>query len=135
MKKFALLIALSMLFTTAVYAQDTMIEKEVKKIQRHQFTTNVQDREPADTLTTFDAVPGTNLYYFSELMNMQGMTVKQVWYKNDQVVYELPVLVSGPRWRVYSSMKAEQFKSGDKVKVEIVGDDGKVYATDDVTIP
>jgi len=73
-------------------------------IARALFTNAVVEREPADTVdsltTDFDKI-----YFFTEIVGMQGKQVTHQWIYDGQVVVEVPFHVGGPRWRVYSSKK------------------------------
>jgi cytoskeletal protein RodZ len=73
-------------------------------IARATFTSAIVEREPADTLesltTAFDRV-----YFFTEIVDMQGKQITHQWIYEDKVVAEVPFQVGGPRWRVYSSKR------------------------------
>lgn len=105
-----------------------------KNVSRSAFATSIVDREPADDITSFSVSAGGNVCFFAELMNMEGTTASYVWSKNGEEIFKFPVNVNGPRWRASSTMKAGHFKAGDLVKVQVVGDDGTVYAEKELTI-
>lgn len=130
MKKLVVLTAICALFVVSAFAQ----AQAEKTVSRHVFTSAIADREPTDTLTAITPDEATSVYYFTELNNMQNTTAKHIWTQNGAVLYEMPVTVNGARWRTYSSVRTIQFKAGDDVKVEVIGDGGQVYATDTLTI-
>jgi hypothetical protein len=127
MKKLLFITAVCIIYAASIYAQTE------KTAARHMFTSSIVDREPSDSILSYTPVQAGKLYYFSELSNFQGETVKHVWSKNGEIVFELSFVVGAARWRVSSSMKAEHFKAGDSIKVEIIGADGTLYAAD--TLP
>ena len=58
------------------------------------------------------------LYYFTEVRDMAGQTVKHRWEYGDQVMAEVEFEIGGPRWRVYSSKNLQPGWTGDwKVSV------------------
>ena len=130
MKRIVILAAMGILFAISAFAQ-AQVEKTVS---RHVFTSAIVDREPIDTITAITPDEATSVYYFTELNNMQNTTARHVWTKNDAILYEMPVTVNGARWRTFSSMRTIQFTAGDDVLVEVIGEDGHVYATDTLTI-
>ncbi len=73
-------------------------------IARAQFTRRVIDREPSDELaqlsTDFDRV-----FFFTEFVGLEGYTLRHRWEYGGQVIAEVPFVVGGPRWRVYSSKR------------------------------
>ena len=71
-------------------------------VARSAFTTAIVDREPVDTLQEIEAVD-QKVYYFTELLDMQGQTATHRWEYNGKVMAEITFEVKGPRWRVWSS--------------------------------
>jgi hypothetical protein len=70
------------------------------------FTSGIVEREPQDSLEalTNDHV---QVYFFTELRDMQGRTIIHRWMWNGQVMGEVAFDVGGPRWRVHSSKNLE----------------------------
>ncbi len=86
-------------------------------IARAAFTSAVEDREPVDSLTSLSN-DSTLLYYFTEVRDMAGQTVKHRWEYGDQVMAEVEFEIGGPRWRIYSSKNLQPGWTGDwKVSV------------------
>ena len=71
-------------------------------VARSVFTTEIADREPVDTLQTIEALE-QKIYFFTELLDMQGQTATHRWEFNGEVMAEVAFEVRGPRWRVWSS--------------------------------
>ncbi|MDX1824194.1 MAG: DUF2914 domain-containing protein [Thiohalomonadales bacterium] len=71
-------------------------------VARSAFTTAIVDREPVDTLQEIEATD-QKVYYFTELLDMQGQTATHRWEYNGKVMAEITFEVKGPRWRVWSS--------------------------------
>ncbi len=123
MKKIIVLAVACLLLASTAFAE------EAKEVARATFATGIENREPVESITEYVLVSGGTIFFFAELKNMQGTKASHVWSKNGEEVHAINFNVGGPRWRTNSSMKAEQFKAGDKVQVEVMGDDGKVYKT------
>jgi hypothetical protein len=86
-------------------------------VARSVFTTAIADREPVDTLQNIEAQE-QKVYYFTELLDMQGQTATHRWEYNGEVIAEIAFEVKGPRWRVWSSKKLPPESLGEwKVSV------------------
>lgn len=90
---------------------------EAATVARAQFTSAVNDREPADNLTALTN-DQTRVYFFSELRNLAGKTVIHRWEHNGKVMHDQPFDVGSPRWRVFSSKTLDPSWTGEwKVSV------------------
>lgn len=97
------------------------------RLKRALFTTSVVDREPAgavDSLTT----DVDQVYFFTEVVGMEGEKVAHRWKYNGEVQAEIHVLVGGPRWRFYSSKRFLPSWTGEWI-VEVIDADGNVMGT------
>ena len=71
-------------------------------VSRSAVTRGIVDREPQDELTRVgNDLP--EIFYFTELRDLEGDTVVHRWEWNGQVMAEVSFQVGGPRWRVNSS--------------------------------
>jgi hypothetical protein len=70
-------------------------------VARAQFTTGIADREPTDKVVVLDDAL-SEIYYFTELRNLQGRKVTHRWEHDGQTISEVSFMVEGPRWRVFS---------------------------------
>jgi hypothetical protein len=128
MKKTILFVVLCMFVASFAYAQE-------KQVSRHQFSSAIVDREPADSLSSFTPAEDSSLCYFTELMSFEGEGVRHIWKINGETAFDGPLFTpTTPRWRTYTSMKSGHFKAGDTVEVQVVNEVGTVYATDTITI-
>lgn len=105
--------------TNAAFAAKPMIE-------RAQFTSAILDREPVDEITHYDSSTGS-VYFFTELLNFEGITATHRWIYNGEIKFELSFKIRGPRWRVYSQKTLPADWTGDW-RVEVVNGDGTVLA-------
>ncbi|MDR2870909.1 MAG: DUF2914 domain-containing protein [Deferribacteraceae bacterium] len=124
MKK-SFVFAILILFAICAYAQ--------QNVSRYMFTTTIVDNEPVDTLFDYVAERGGNIYFFTELRNMQG-TAHHLWYKNGELIYDFKMTVGAPRWRTNSSVKAAHFKPHDELTVEVTNESGNVLALGTLSI-
>lgn len=74
------------------------------EVARAQFTREVVDREPVDTLVELPN-DENRVLFFSEVRDMQGQTVTHRWEYQGRVMAEVSFRVDGPRWRVYSEKR------------------------------
>ena len=96
-------------------------------VSRSAFTSSIQNREPADTLTTADTSTGT-LYFFTELKDMQGQTALHRWSFGGEQKAEVSFNVGSARWRVWSTKKIAPEWVGTWT-VEVLDGNGNVLQT------
>jgi hypothetical protein len=80
-------------------------------VARAIFTSEVVNREPVDQIVS----AGTemdSIYFFTDLRNLQGRTVKHRWEFDGQFMGEIEFQVGGPRWRVFSRKTLYPGQSG-----------------------
>ncbi|MDL2285288.1 DUF2914 domain-containing protein [Desulfovibrio sp. OttesenSCG-928-F07] len=123
MKKIIIAALLCLVCAATAYAEGN------KEVARATFATAIENREPVESISEYYPAEGASVFFFTELKNMQDTQVTHVWNKNGEEAHSITFNVKGARWRVNSSMKAAHFKSGDKVQVEVMGDDGTIYET------
>jgi hypothetical protein len=104
------------LFTAPVYAQDngettdsasststtTMENGSSEHVARAVFTSEIQNREPTDTISSLSN-DHNKIYFFSELTGLGGQIITHRWEYQDKTMAEIKFNVGGPRWRVWSS--------------------------------
>ena len=104
-------------------------------VMRSAFTTRIEDREPVDNVAQLEN-DTQELYYFTELRDMEGQTAKHRWEYQGEVMAEVEFDVKGPRWRVWSSKSFVPQWTGDwTVTVlnganEVISEDSFHYVTD-----
>ena len=98
-------------------------------IARAMVTSGVVDREPVDQIHSL-MNDNSMVFFFTELMGMQGQTVTHRWAFNGQVMGEVPFEVGGPRWRVWSTKNLESIWVGTWT-VSVVDENGEVLQTQD----
>ena len=96
-------------------------------LARALFTTAIEAREPVDRIDSL-ATSAERVYFFTDIVGLQGQTVIHRWTYNDEVKAEVPIKVRSPRWRAYSSKKLLPGWTGDW-KVEVVDTSGTVLGT------
>jgi len=70
-------------------------------VARATFTTRIVNREPVDRVLVLNP-PATEVYFFTDLRNLQGHTVTHRWEHEGKAVSNVPFVVGGDRWRVFS---------------------------------
>jgi len=96
-------------------------------VARAVFTTAVADREPSDELSVVPSSTG-RVYFFTELLGIQGQRVTHRWEQAGQARGEVPFDVGGPRWRVWSSKEMLPEWTGEW-RVTVVDESGAELAT------
>lgn len=70
-------------------------------VARALFTSEVVNREPVDQVVSVGS-ESDQIYFFTDLRNLTGRTVRHRWEFEGQFMGEIEFQVGGPRWRVYS---------------------------------
>ncbi len=90
-------------------------------VTRAQFTHGVQQREPIDLIDGImpDESPAiANIFFFTELKNLKGQTIRHSWFHESTLISEIKFHVRGNRWRVNSSKRLNHTALGSwQVKV------------------
>jgi hypothetical protein len=118
-----------------VIAPGTSASVSSSNVARAQFTTGIEAREPIDKVASVFSTNGkslTTLYYFTELVNMNGETVTHRWMHDGAIVAEIPFRIGGDRWRVYSSKDLTRVMEGSW-QVIVTDTQGDVIRTDSFT--
>jgi len=122
--------------TLAVEAEETIADEavatppeQVGSVARSVFTSAIEDREPVDEVRALEN-DATRIFYFTELVGMEGQTVTHRWEHDGQVMAEVPFDVRGARWRVYSSKTLDPSWLG-AWRAAVVDAAGRVLASDE----
>jgi hypothetical protein len=74
------------------------------EVARAVFARSIVAREPENVVTSLDS-DAEQIFFFTELVGMEGQTVRHRWELDGQVMAEVSFQVGGPRWRVHSSKR------------------------------
>ncbi len=94
------------------------------EVARALLTRGIHEREPIDQVDTL----GSNqkiVYFFTDLRNLQGVTITHRWELEGLLMAEVPFTVGAARWRVWSSKNLVAESVGNWV-VSVVGSAGQV---------
>jgi len=97
-------------------------------VMRSAFTTRIDNREPVDDVEKVDNET-REVFYFTELRDMEGQTAKHRWEYQGEVMAEVEFNVKGPRWRVWSSKRFVPDWTGEW-SVSVVNAANEVIAED-----
>ena len=97
-------------------------------VVRAVFATEIRDREPVGELAVLPA-DQSRVYFFTELVDLEGQTVRHLWKYRGETMADILFEVGGPRWRVYSSKNLLRGWAGDWT-VSIVTEAGEVLHED-----
>jgi hypothetical protein len=101
------------------------------QITRAAFTSAISGREPVDQLTHISA--GQQVYYFTELVGLQGHVINHKWERNGAFQLGLQFPVSGSPWRVNSS-KSISVNLPGVWTVTVQNDDGSILRRDTLVV-
>jgi hypothetical protein len=96
-------------------------------------TSQVVDRQPADSLTQVDSNVG-RVYCWTRVTGADGeITLEHVWYKDDVEMARVPLQIAGTNWRTWSSKNIELIWTGEW-RVDAVTADGTVLKSVSFTV-
>lgn len=98
---------------------------------RTQLTSGLIDMQPTDELVSPIAIaPGDTrrVYFFTETRAMTGMRVTHRWQREGTTLTQLPFVVAGDPWPIYSSKEVLAEQAGEW-SVSILDEDGTVLAS------
>jgi len=98
------------------------------RVARAGFTTQVVDREPQDSVTSLSNDASQVLFY-TEFSGLEGHTLTHVWERDGIEMARVPFVVSGSRWRVFSSKNLEPSWLGEW-KVNVVDEEDRVLRSE-----
>lgn len=98
------LIGIVLFVTSAVVqvAGAVEVNKPDGSVERAQFTTGIENREPVDLVTVLEN-DQDEISFFTDIRGMAGRTVTHRWEYQGKVMAEVKFEVGGPRWRVHST--------------------------------
>lgn len=99
-------------------------------VVRSIFTSEIKDREPTDKLTGSEP---KQIYYFTELRDMNGQTATHRWEHDGKVISEIKFNVKGNRWRTWSSKDYAPTAAGNW-KVSVVNGAGEVISEESINV-
>ena len=121
MKKLTILM-LSVFVFSNVFAN----EWPHQNISNAEFATEIVDREPFNIVGELDNSLG-KIYFFTNIRNLQGTTVKHRWIYNNKVMADVIFDIKGPRWRVWSSKNLWHTWLGKWTVQVITSESGVIY--------
>ncbi len=92
-----------------------------------QFTSAIRRRYPVDELTSHGD-PHQAVSFFTELLHMDGATIRHVWRHEGETKFEARFEIRADRWRVWSTQVLPSKLPGEWV-VEVVDQDGRVLVS------
>ena len=101
------------------------------QVARAAFTTGITSREPDSQLARVSA--GQTVYYFTELVGLQGHVITHRWEKDGAFQLGLQFPVGGQRWRVHSSKMMTPNLPGTWT-VTVQNDDGTTLRQDTLVV-
>ncbi|MBO0613200.1 DUF2914 domain-containing protein [Thiothrix fructosivorans] len=101
------------------------------QVARAAFTTGITAREPDSQLARVSA--GQTVYYFTELVGLQGHVITHRWEKDGAFQLGLQFPVGGQRWRVHSSKMMTPNLPGTWT-VTVQNDDGTTLRQDTLVV-
>jgi hypothetical protein len=118
-------------FSASAHIASVALDAKVdtNQVSRAVLTRAVSKREPVNVFAADVRLKEFNeaLTFFSELKNMQGQQVKHIWRFEGAIVAEIPLLVTTPRYRTFSTKKIMDSQLGNW-QVDVVDESGNLIA-------
>jgi hypothetical protein len=114
------LVLLFVLTSAQVNAEDDLAVKG--HVARAAFTSRIENREPVDRVLVLNP-PVKEVYFFTDLRNLKGHTITHRWEYQGRAVSNVPFVVKGDRWRVFSK-KVFPVDSYGEWSVTVLDDNG-----------
>ncbi len=130
MKKISLLAVFAVMLGIGgiAFAQETE-KKDVLTVTDSAVCTAIADRMPEGKAAEFGK-DVTKLYYWTKIEGANESTeVKHIWYSGDKAISEVPLKITMPSFRTWSSKTIYPGLEGD-MSVEVVDADGNVLKKD-----
>lgn len=96
-------------------------------VSQAQFTTAVNNREPADNISTLDN-SHNQVFFFTVLKDAAGQTITHRWQYNGQTMAEVKFEPKANHWRLWSSKTLLPSQTGTWT-VEVVDGNGNVLTS------
>ncbi|KZN36078.1 hypothetical protein N480_18995 [Pseudoalteromonas luteoviolacea S2607] len=102
---------------------------DTSHISRAVLTSGIENREPVNVLkhlveqNRFEE----KLYFFTEIKGLQGEVVQHLWFHQEQLMAEITLAISAPRFRTYSSKNIMPSQTG-QWRVEVITQNGQLLA-------
>jgi hypothetical protein len=97
-------------------------------VARAVFARAVAEREPHDVVSSLDP-DAQEVFFFTELLGLEGRTVRHRWELDGQLMAEVPFVVGAPRWRVHSSKRLLPGQPGSWT-VSVVAESGEILRSE-----
>ncbi|MDX8393086.1 MAG: DUF2914 domain-containing protein [Mariprofundales bacterium] len=112
--------------TDEVAETANITEMQTSFVSRAVFAHNIQDHEPIDIFTTMtDGIE--HVFFYTDLRNLIGHTVRHRWIHNGIVYSEISFDVRAKRWRIWSSKSMHKDLFG-LWEVRVVDENGRQLA-------
>ncbi len=98
-------------------------------VSRSAFTTAIEDKEPVSELKQI-TTDISRVYYFTELLGLNGHMITHRWEHNGQVLAEISFKINADRWRTWSSKSMLPSWIG-KWQVSVLDEGGNIIEQSD----
>lgn len=95
------------------------------------FTTAIDNKEPTNSLESI-TTSQRQVFFFTELVNLNGKTVTHRWSYKGEVVYTKDFKVGANRWRVWTAKTITPYAGGTVVVQVLV--DGQAYTQETIRV-
>ncbi|RUO64056.1 Protein of unknown function [Pseudidiomarina planktonica] len=98
-----------MLFIIALVVSANAFAGELSRndnaIDRAVLTSAVENREPVDNLdsTVMVGDEPVEITFFTQVLNQADAKVSHLWFRQNQLMAEVPLAIGSPNWRTYST--------------------------------
>jgi len=102
-------------------------EEAAGTIERAQFTTAIENREPVDQLTQVgDELE--RVYFYTEIHNRADTSITHRWSHDGKLASDVTLDIGADRWRTWSSKGMDPSRAGEWT-VDVLDEDGRVLGS------
>ncbi|WP_199610257.1 DUF2914 domain-containing protein [Flocculibacter collagenilyticus] len=123
---------------TAIEKKQTVLSNtQSTHVARAVLTNKIVNREPQEQLNhhiTSNNAQRSKLFFFTELHNLAGHTVRHRWIYKGNIVADVPLTIKSNRWRTYSSKSVNQSQPEQWLgqwAVQVVDEDNHILISKD----
>jgi hypothetical protein len=117
--------------TPVITEEEEIANGTTPNVALAQFTSAVEDREPADAIS-FLGNDQRSITFYTDLRGLTGNTISHRWEYDGKVMADVQFVVKGDRWRVWSSKDLDPAWLGDWT-VSVIKEDGELLASERFT--
>lgn len=125
----------SFLLFVVILLSTPMLHAETSEfIARAIVTSQIDNREPVDSLAQFNEGDFNKVYFFTEVRNKANTMITHRWFHNGKLEAEVVLKIGSDRWRTYSSKNLVYPNHVGQWQVEVVDEKNQLIGSAEFTV-